>query len=492
MENAIFDVNLQPKDIAKIIVDGTKNSPKIEAMREADAYFSVNNIEISKKRRVYYDKDRKEIENPSANNAKISTTLLRELVEGKQDYCLGKMFVLSMKTNDGKEVKKEDNYYKHWEEFCDNYFYGLCYRLVGEAVNHGLAWVYVWLDESGVLKITDVPSELVYPVWKDRNHTNLDKLVYNYTQCVFNSNSSQFDKEYAEYWTENERFLFDVSGGYDEIKTTETNYHLESADGEVRGWGKIPFVCLKATDDEKTQLSLIKPLVDNFDMLLSRSIDTLVDELDPLLVLKNISPTIDSLIEAREIAKMTKTISVDDDGDAKFITPSVDVRENLNAVETLKKMIISAGKGTDYDDIRFSGNPNEMVIKCLFQKLDTYADGLERHFQDFITNFKYFFDLWLDWKNEISLDESKKYTVYANFDRTMMMNESSKIENVVKVKDCGVSLRTLLENNPFVKDVELELDRLEAEEKKELEKQEKILFNTSEDEHPEEEDFDNK
>ena len=58
----------------------------------------------------------------------------------------------------------------------------------------------------------------------------------------------------------------------------------------------------------------------------------------------------------------------------------------------------------------------------------------------------------------------------------MMMNQSSQIEDCVKLANTGVSKKTQLEYNPVVQDVELELERLE-EERKEM--QNNDLFNFS-------------
>ena len=85
-ENTIFTGNLNPALISQIIINKYKLSPIIQEMRIADRYYDAHNEIIEKKRRVYFDKDRKPIENPNANNAKIKNNFLRTLVQHKQDY----------------------------------------------------------------------------------------------------------------------------------------------------------------------------------------------------------------------------------------------------------------------------------------------------------------------------------------------------------------------------------------------------------------------
>lgn len=478
-ENTTFSKGLSVKEITQIIVEKYRESKYVKEMRVADKYYDNHNEEIEKKTRVYFDKDRKPIENPSANNAKIKSNFLRMLVQQKQDYGFAKTFILKLSDDEENEIELKDNDYgKEWKKFLDKILFKTSYVLAGQSVNHGLSWCYVWIDEDGNLQLKDVPADLIYPIWKNRQHTELDRLVYNYkTEKYESTNPTVY--EYAEYWDDKERRLFNVTNAY--IEETETKdaegnpiySHMTDNNGGV-SWDKIPFVCLKATDDEKTLLSFIKEQIDAYDELDSRSVDGLVDDLDPILVLKAISPAVGDLIEAREIAKMTRTISVDSDGDAHYIQAQTPIDNHAKKMESLRRDIIKFGYGIDYEDSRFSGNPNQLVIKSLYQNLDTYTDGLERHFQDFINDLKFFFDKWFEFSGKGSFDECQKYKVFIKLDRSMMINQSAQIEDTVKLAQTGVSQKTLLEFNPVVQDVELEQERIEEENKN---KSENDLFN---------------
>ena len=489
-ENIVFSDELSAKEIAQIIVDLEKDSDRVQKMQVADKYYDIKNPVIFLKKRVYYDKDRKEYDNPSASNVRIPSTFLRTLVEEKRDYALGKTFVMSIKKGD-EEVEKTDKYYEAWFKFLENKLYEFSSNLATQSVNHGIGWAYLWIDDEGNLRIEDMPGDSVYPIWKDRNHTEIDRLVYYYKKTKYESQNPK-ETEYAEYWTDKERHLFNISDAYNEVKDEDnpdsTHMVTEDFDGKKEGvsWEKVPFIAFKATDDEKPQLDFIKEAIDSYDRVFSTSVDGVEDALEPLLVFKGISPSIDDLIEARNIAKMTKTISVDPDGDASFIQPTLDVQSDMTVKEQLRKSIIYSGYGVDFDDVRF-GNPNEMTIKCLFQRIDTYTDGLERHFQNFINDLKYFFDKWYGWQNNVDSKSLNEYSVFVKFDRSMMMNKSGLIDDVVKMADKGVvSRRTLLEYNPAVVDVDMELERIktekeeamkEAEQKAKLEQDSMFNFN---------------
>ena len=464
-ESTIFSPSLSPATVAQIITDNGKNDPKRAAMLDAQRYFD-GHPDIERKSRVYYDKDGRKHDNPAANNAKMKSNFLRMLVQQKQDYGFAKTFVLKLSTETQSEVDlTADEYGLAWKNFCDDALFKAAHTLAGQAVNSGIAWAYLWIDADGNLKLKDIPPELTYPVWHDRQHTVLDRLVYNFMQLKYNSATAD-TVEYAEYWTETERYLFNVSAGY------KTEAGLQDDEGNPiyshmtggESWGRIPFVAFRATDDEKPLLEFMRAQVDSYDKLDSNSIDGLIDDLDPLLVFKGISPNVKDLIEARELAKVTRTVSLDTDGDAHFIQAQTQVSAYLEKLQAIRKDIFKFGYGVDTSDARFGGNPNQLEIKSLYQDLDTYTDGLERHFQDFVNDLKYFFDRWWELTGRGSFDIAQSYKVLVKLDRSMMINQSDTLNDATRLQGV-VSQRTLLEQIPQVQDVELELSRLEEERK---------------------------
>lgn len=463
-------INLSYQDITRIILDKLKSSKKHKDMIIADNYYTGFKVDIDNKERVYYNKDRKPIDNPNASNVKIKNNFLRMLVQQKQDYCFAKTFILKLSDEKEKEIDLSLNDYGlAWKKLLDEQLYKLSYWLGGEAVNKGLSWCYVWIDSNGDLKLKPVQSEFIFPVWKDELHTDVERLIYNYYVEEYNNSVTSEYREYAEYWDNKNRLLFDVSDGYTEVKRlTDDGEQLVTHMTLNQSWDKVPFVCMKGTDDEKILLSFVKEYIDSYNVLLSKSIDGLLDDLDPLLVFKGISPNVGDLIEAREIAKMTRTISLDTDGDANYIQAQTMIDSHLRELEVLRHDIIKFGYGVDYEDARFGGNPNQLVIKSLYQNLDTYADGIERHFQDFITNLKYFFDKWYEFTGKGSFEECQKYNVMIKLDRSMMINQTEQIENAIKLSSSGVSQQTLLEYNPVVQDVEMELERIRKENENKL------------------------
>lgn len=480
-ENTVFSNNLSPSLITQIIVSNSKTNEVFKEMKVAERYYNLHS-DIEKKSRVYYGRDRKPIENTAASNVKIKSNFLRMLVQQKQDYCLSRTFILKIKNENNDEVDLTNNDYgKEWNNFLSKVLFPHAYKQLGDAVNYGIAWSYVYIDENGELKLKNVLPYILYPIWKDREHLELDRVVYNYTTERYESLSPQII-EYAEYWTDIERMLFNVTDGYKEepliVDKDNNPIHSQMLQGEDNlSWDKVPFIDFKGTDDEKTLLTFIKDYIDCYEKLNSDGVDELDDAIDPTLVMKAISSDVGHLIEARELMKLTKMVSLDSDGDAHYIQPNIDISSNQTKMTSIKKDAILFGYGVDFDDVRFGGNPNQMVIKSLYQNLDIYVNGLERRFQDYINKLKYFFDKWYEFTGRGSFEDCQNYTVLVKFDRDMMINQSSVIDDTVKLSGTGVSQKTLLEFNPVVQDVDMELDRLEEEKKEKQKKMEEGMFN---------------
>jgi len=478
----VFDPSLTNAQITEIIVKNFKNSKEIEDMKLADKYYDGENVEIESKTRDYYNKEGKALKNPAASNCRLKSKFLRTLVQQKQDYGFAKTFVVKVSTDNETEVdlKADGSYGKAWKDFCDGELFKQSYTVAGQAVNHGKGWDYIWIDEDKKFRIKDVPGTLVYPVWTDRRHTKLDKLVYNFYVESYGSENPK-TTEYAEYWDNEHRMLYNVDNGYEKVNTVVDNEgnpidtHMFKDNGEGVSWGRIPFVCLKGNDDEKTLLSFIKEQIDAYDLLDSRSADGLLDDLDPILVFKGVSPDVEDIIEARELVKMTRTMSLDADGDAHYVQAQTQIDAYQKKMEGLRRDIIKFGYGVDYEDLRFNGNPNQMVVKSLYQNLDGYMDGLERQFQNMVDNIKYFFDKWWEFTGQGTFEEAQKYKVLVKLDRSMMINLSQLIEDTAKLKETGVSQRTVNEFNPVVQDVDIEEERVK-EEREEMQEQDLFSF----------------
>ena len=127
-------------------------------------------------------------------------------------------------------------------------------------------------------------------------------------------------------------------------------------------------------------------------------------------------------------------------------------------LELLKKSLIENARGYDAKDDRLSGNPNQMNIQSMYSDIDLDANGMETEFQAAFEELLWFIN------NHFSNTGVGDFTddVAIVFNRDILINESESIENCSK--SVGIlSNETIVEQHPWVTDVEAEMARLQKE-----------------------------
>lgn len=446
--------------LTKALIDKYEGSLKIRNMITAMMYYAVDNIEISQKKREYFDGRGGKTENKAVSNVKLANAYYRKAVKQKINYAFGKPPLISIEPIDETQQneKEEENYQKEWNNLLTAQNRITIKEIAENAVNCGIGFGYVWIDENQQFNIIDNLSTEIYPLWKDRNHNQLQALVRNYRTEIFNSEKGDFEKVgKAELWTDDDVSYFDNETS---LELLSTELHMDTA-----SWGRVPFIWLKGANDEKPLLNAVKSYIDAYDKLNSESVDTLRDDLDTVTVLKNYSSETGKLIEAYNNLKQLKIVAVDSDGGVSLLKNDPNITAIQEKLQHLKKEIEEFTSTVDIKEIQLGNNPSGVAIKSAFQDTDTYINDIEMQFELFIENLKFFFDKYLDWTGKVPLSVSSKYKVIATLDRDMMINESELIENTAKLQGL-VSQETLDNYNPAIENHEIEQARREAEEEK--------------------------
>lgn len=496
LQNDLLTSQLTNRQITSLILQEWRNSQTILDMDNAYKYYLVKNTKIKQKTRSYVDDVGNVYENETISNVKVPSAFLRKAVNQKRDYAFGKPFVVSVQKKDGETLDVLGKTYStEINNILNVDFRKTIKALVKNAINMGVGFIYPYIDSEGNFKITNTDPRTIYPQWKDSEHTILDALVRDYYVNDFSENSVKLVNK-IEYWTPEavEKFVYDSGYLYpdldqgtfdtDEAKdfakkqTPEIRPHMTlNNNGEIvgLGWGRVPFIALKGDEDELPLLNLIKGYIDAFDMLYSKSVDTLVDDIDPVLVVKNISPSIGDLARARDLLKKCRMMSVDADGDAQYLQVKTDITSVDAKLEQTKNLIREFSHTVDTQDVKLGSNPSGISLKSMYQDLDTYTNGLELEFESFIKNLKYFVDKYLEFKGVASAEQLSQYNITVTLDRDMMINTSQLIDDVSKLQGL-VSQQTLDEYNPAIESHEIEQKRREEDRKLLLSQSEEFQF----------------
>lgn len=491
--------------LVKLMLDKWRSSKTIETMKTANKYYSVDNEQIDQKTRAYKDAAGNLVENDTLSNVKIPSGFLRMSVDQKVDYAFGKPFIINTRLKDdsvSEDTKKE--YQKSWEEFNSPKNREQIKEIAKNAVNCGIGWCYPEVSDN--FRVVSIEPDTVYPRWTDRTHSELLAIVRDYVEESYTETNIDLVNN-VEYWDTNSVTKYKCNTKTSELtlEGTPTNHLIYSApikqeqeDQQEQGigWGKVPFIPLKSARDEAPLLKLIKKYIDAYDELNSKSVDSLIDDVDPVLVFEGISGDIKDLTEARIALKHLRIASVEVGGKAYYLQVNPNITATQEKLEHLEKDIKNFSSTVNTQDIELGSNPSGVALKAAYQDLDIYVNKLETQFEVFIENLKYFFDKWLVAQGKFTEQEVNGIEVIVTLDRDMMINESELIDNTSKLSSL-VSQETLDSYNPAVESHEIEQERREQEEETKKNNDDLYNFmnlnsNKNQEENDEDQEEDNK
>lgn len=474
------------KEITQNILKEWRGSKKILDMLEADKYFRIQNTAIDSKTRSYEDPETGILViNKTLSNTKSKTGKYRKLVNGRANFTLDKPFVISC---------DDDKYKEAWDEFLDEDIRDVISRIGKQAINKGISFAYPWIDVEGKLQIIDTQSETIYPAWSDIAHKRLDAVVRDYTVKEYINQTSQ-DVHKVEFWDSKifQKFIDygrgEGSGDLQDENFEEdselsqrvsvVNTHMVGKSGEGISWDRVPFIPFKGSDDELPALNECRDNIDNYDLIKSKGIDSILDDIDAVLVVEDISPELNELAKARKIIQNSRIVSVEQGGDARFAKVDTDITAIEKQLDIINKDIINDTNLVDVTTIEFGSNPSGKAMRMFFEPLNEWANGFEKEFKAFMKGLKYFFDKWLSWKGGYgTFEELQKKKVTFELNRDMIIDETDIIDNIIKLQD-ELSQETRDELNPYIDNPEKEAKRRDDDFKKQQERDE--LFNLQHD-----------
>ena len=475
------------KDITSSILKEWRNSQIIQDMKDADMYYRVQNTEIDKKTRNYQDEAGNWVKNTSLSNIKSKTAQYRKSVNQKVNFALARPFIISC---------DDDNYLDAWDTFLNDEMRAVITRAGRSGINKGIGWVYPWINENGDFEIVDVQSETMYPAWHDIAHTELDFMVRDYSIISYNANLTAEKIQKVEFWDRQiyEKYIdtsrgegfggslipdtngeFELGDGEEERITIQKT-HLHKKDGSGMSWNRVPFIFLKGCNDELPLLNECRTDIDNYDTVKSKSIDSIIDDIDAVIVVEGISAEMGELTRARKIIQNSRIMAIDTGGSASVLKVDTDIQKIASELEIIKKDIQDHTSTVDLTTIQLGTNPSGRAMRTFYESLNEWANGFETEFRVFMKNLKYFFDMWLSWKGGYgTFEELQAKDVTFTLDRDMIIDETEIINNIVAL-DGKLSQRTLDEMNPWVDDPDKEEERREEDEQKAAERMELYQF----------------
>lgn len=436
----IKDGKPMTEDIVKTMID--EHVEASAADNEGVRYY-MGDTDIQQ-RKIYTYQDERKVEDKDAKNNKLSSGFHKLLVDQKTGYLAGKPITIGSKSDDGELLGMVT-------EMLSDEFEDVIPELVKNVSNKGREWLHPYIDADGLFDYIRIPKEEVIPIYDRSKQKNLLFAIRVYDVDDKTKKVELWDKETVTFYEIIDGEIFpDVT---EEINPASHFYYK----GAGYGWGEVPFVEFINNEERVGDLNFYKNYIDAYDLITSDTLNTL-DEMQSLIyILKGYSGT--NLKEFMTNLKRFKMIATDKDGGVDTKQAEVPVTAVDSVLDRYTKDIFYFGQGADVSMDKFGNAPSGVALRQLFQLLDMKASVMERKFTKALKHFAWFLVEYIN----ITDDKDHDYKdLTFTFNKSMLTNEAEQIEMGSNSVDI-VSRETILENHPWVKDVELEMRRLEEE-----------------------------
>lgn len=386
------------------------------------------------------------------------------MVDQKVNYILGKPFALTT---------PNDTYAGILKQVFDKAFLRTLARTAIDAVNEGLAWLFLYYAQDGTLRFQEYPAHEILPFWADAEHTQLDCAIRYYEVITYEGKKRLTVGHVELYTTEGiQRFIFrngllipDVEGPGPEVAyVTATD---RNGNSEPMQWERIPLVAFKCNAHEIPLIKRVQTLQDALNQTRSNWTGTMNKDINTS-ILAVYGYEGEDVADLRRKILQYGAVLLANDGRVEVLNVQHGGGEYTEYITQLHKALIENARGFDAKDDRTAKNPNEMNLRSMYSDIDLDADMMETQFQAAFDQLLWFVDRHLI---NTGQGDFTSEDVTFTFNRNMIVNDADAIANVSKSEGL-ISKETLLAHHPYVTDVKAELERMEkeqAEEAKRLE-----------------------
>lgn len=416
--------------------------------------------DILKRRRTVIGENGELQEVSNLPNNRIIDNQYAKLVNQKINYFLGQPFVVSTENK---------VYLENLKQIFNKKFMRMIKKAGRYMLNSGIAWIYPSYDMQGNLNFKVLPGYEVLPFWEDDEKTRVSLAVRLYRTEEYRGDGTRVEVERIEVYAPTGVYRFVLDSEILNYSNDAPYSTYINTENEEYNWDRIPLIPIKYHDNTPL-IKRIKSLQDGINVMLSDFENNMQEDArNTILVIRNYDGQ--DLGEFRQKLALYGAVKVRSNESEKGGVDTLEVKVNVDnykaIIEIFKKALIENGMGYDAKDDRMAGNPNQMNIQSMYSDIDLDANDMETELQAAFEDLLWFINVHLantgkgDFENE---------EVVITFNRDILINETEAIENCVK--SVGIlSDESILEQHPWVDDVQKELDRLKKQKEEQMQEQ---------------------
>lgn len=459
-------------------------------MNEGERYYQGKHDYLTHQN-LYYPAEGSPIKMKNkANN--LSVVQFYTLAEDQKiEYMLGKQPTVSIKEQDimdeNNPTPEEQKAISLSEQFqtainaeLTKKFYNILNNSLHSASRKSLEWLHFYIDTQGNLQYVITPAQGIIPIYDIQYENKLIEIIRYYEfELIDTTRNERVTRYKVERWNEKTVTYYqqDYDGNFFKDLYYETNPYPHWMDtNETLGiqtpnnWGRVPFVPIYNNSQGTNDLQPIKALIDVYDAVFSGWANDLEDIKQLILVLKGYEglahATKQGLIDLENFLTTlfsTGAIPVSEEGDVTNLKNEIPVEAREKFLEKCEKLIYKIGRMADPTALT-AGNITNVAIKALYAGLDAKANAMLSKLDESLEEAMWFIIFWMNKRDRTNYDYKQiKFT----YNKTTIFNEAEYITILNATRVTGdMSLRTYLEKNPLIDDVDEEEARLAADQER--------------------------
>lgn len=448
----------------KTIIEKAKTSVYALSARIGKAYYEGKH-DISNYKLYYFDSNGTLREDKTRSNIKISHPFFTELVDQLVQYMLsGKdRYIYS----DIPELQdKLDEQFNYNDDFNSE-----LNELLTNVSKEGSGYLYLYRDEEGKLNFEVADSLGIIEVRAKDTKDNCDYVIRWYIDR-YDKDNEPIKK--IEVWDAEKTTFYYEEGSKgiqldDNVKLNPRPHTLTRDIGTNTlygsGFGFIPFFRLDNNNLRKSDLSLVKEIIDDYDLMSCSLSNNLQDLTEGIYVVKGFSG--DNIDELITNLKTKKAVGVDEAGDVDIRTINIPYDARKTKMELDEKNIYRFGMGFNSAQVG-DGNITNIVIKSRYVLLDLKANKLEIRLKKFLRKLVKVVlddinqengtaydlaDIYFDFKRETITNDTDN----ANIELVNAQTEQTKINTLLNIANSGnLDSETILKRMCEVLDMDYE------------------------------------
>lgn len=425
---------IEEKNLTSLIEDFKLNY--IPRFNRLESYYNVHNKILNR----HMDSDKP--------NNKIAHGFAKYITNMATCYFIGKPIRYSV---DDDKFKTDLNKVLEY-----NYTDNTNFEIAKEASKCGVSYELLYIDDRANLRTQKFKSQDIIPIYSSDVGEFLNAAIRIWNTKDIDDNETT---EYAELYTDKEIYTYAK-------KLSQTRYEL--IDIKYHNFDDVPIIVYWNNEEQTGDYENIISLIDAYDKSQSDTANDFEYFTDAYLVLIGAGGGItgddgeEDQKKASKDLKQNRILCLDEKGQAEWLIKNI----NDTAVENYKNRLYSnmffLSQVPALSDESFAGNLTGIAIKYKLIGLEELAIEKENKFRAAQKKKLKLITSFINLKNNTSYDANE---IEQKYERNFIDNLTDIIENVTKLE--GVtSKHTQLSMLPMVKDIDDELETIQAEKKK--------------------------